>query len=293
MITYPNLYHLKYFVDAVELGSISGAAQKNLVTHPAISRAISALEKHLGVALLEHQKKSFKVTNAGHKVAEQARLLLAAASGFDSLSLHSDIDQAIEIKIGLSRTLSEAYLTPLLHGLKETFPHATAKVRFGTTHEITEAVANRSIDVGLTIGTLNLPTLRQTAIKKGNFVLIESGPKKNWRNDLETQPFLVTEPRLETEKLKTAYKQRFNRQLPVLFEISSWEVIGQLTQKGIGIGLLPDIALENWKKDSYRIVKSFGFESSYEVFVHTLKSSANNRVLDYVIREAHALPHHP
>jgi DNA-binding transcriptional LysR family regulator len=48
MITYPNLHYLKYFADAVDLGSVSGAAQKNLVTHPAISRAISALERHLG-----------------------------------------------------------------------------------------------------------------------------------------------------------------------------------------------------------------------------------------------------
>ena len=73
------MYHLRYFVDAVELGSISSAAQKSLVTHSAISRAVSALEKHLDVALLEHKKKSFKVTEAGYQIADQARLLLAAS----------------------------------------------------------------------------------------------------------------------------------------------------------------------------------------------------------------------
>jgi DNA-binding transcriptional LysR family regulator len=282
MITYPNLYHLKYFVDAVALGSISGSAQKNLVTHPAISRSISALEKHLGTPLLEHQKKSFKLTEAGYKVAAQAQILLSAASQFQTLSLDSDKNESVELKIGVSRTLSELYLNPLLLNLKADFPNATAKVRFGTTNEIVEAVANRSIDLGLTIGTLNLATLRQTAIKKGQFILVESGPKKYWSNQFESKPFILTEPRSETEKLKAAYKRQFSRSLPVLFEISSWEVIGQLIQKGLGIGLLPDISVKNWNKGSYRILESLDFECPYEIYIHTLKSSGNNRAVEYI-----------
>lgn len=282
MITYPNLYHLKYFVDAVTLGSMSGAAQKNLVTHPAISRAISALEKHLGMSLLEHQKKSFRLTEAGYKVASQAKILLSAASEFDSLSLKTGRHEAVEIKLGVSRTLSEIYLNPLLQRLKTRFPDVTAKVRFGTTNAIVEAIANRSIDFGLTIGTLNLATLQQTPIKKGQFILAEGGSKKDWKNDVASKPFLLTEPRFETEKLKAAYRRKFNRPLPVLFEISSWDVIAQLTQKGLGIGLLPDISVKNWKKGSFRLLKSFDFECAYEIYVHTLKSSSHNRVLEYM-----------
>lgn len=282
MITYPNLYHLKYFVDAVALGSISGAAQKNFVTHPAISRSISALEKHLGTPLLEHQKKSFKLTDAGYKVAEQAQILLSAASEFGTLSLKSKKGEAVDLKIGVSRTLSETYMNPILQNLKTKFPEATVKVRFGTTNEIVEAVANRSIDLGLTIGTLNLATLKQTVIKKGQFILVESGSRKHWSDDIKSKPFILTEPRLETEKLKAAYKRQFSLPLPILFEISSWDVIGQLTQKGLGIGLLPDILVKKWNKGSYRILKSLDFECPYEIYIHTFKSSGNSRVLDYV-----------
>ncbi len=282
MITYPNLYHLKYFVDAVALGSISAAAQKNLVTHPAISRAISSLENHLGIPLLVHQKKSFKLTEAGHKVSQQAEILLAAASDFGALNIKSEKDEMIELKIGVSRTLAETYLNPLLQKLKIKFPKATAKIRFGTTNEIIEATANRSIDLGLTIGNLNLATLKQTVIKKGHFVLVESGPKKHWANDFESKPFILTEPRKETEKLKTAYKRHFNRPLPVQFEISSWDVIGQLTQKGLGIGLLPDISVKNWDKSTYRILKNLDFECPYEIYAHTAKFSSNNRVLEFM-----------
>ena len=282
MITYPNLHHLQYFVDAVALGSISGAAQKNLVSHPAVSRSSSALEKHLGIPLLEHQKKSFKPTEAGYKVAEQAQILLSAASDFHSFSLKSDKKEAIELKIGVSRTLSETYLIPLLQSLRAKFPDATVKVRFGTTNEIVGAVADRSIDLGLTVGTLNFATLKQTVVNSGHFVLVESGPKRDWHHDLESKSFILTEPRSETEKLKSVYKRHFSRPLPVLFEISSWDVLGQLVQKGMGIGLLPDISVKNWKKGSFIILKSLDFECAYEIYVHTFKSSENNPVLQYI-----------
>lgn len=282
MITYPNLYHLKYFVDAVALGSISGAAQKNLVTHPAISRSISALEKHLGTPLLEHQKKSFKPTEAGYKLAEQAQILLSAASEFQTFNLASDKNQRVELKIGVSRTLTEPYLNTLLQSLKAKFPHATAQVRFGTTNEIVEAVANRTIDLGLTIGTLNLATLRQTVVKSGKFFLVQGGPKKEWDGDFEAKSFILTEPRSETEKLKAAYRRHFGRPLPILFEISSWDVIGQLVQKGLGVGLLPDISLKSWKKGSFKILENIHFDCPYDIYVHDLKTSGKNRALEYI-----------
>lgn len=279
MITYPNLYHLKYFADAVAFGSISKAAQENLVTHPAISRAISALEAHLGAALLEHRKKSFKPTEAGYRVAEQAQILLSAASDFEASSLSSREDQTIELKIGLTKTLSDIYLSPLLTEVKAKFPHTTTKVSFGTTNQIVEAVANRSVDLGLTIGNLSLATLSQTAIRKGQFLLVEGGPKMKWRGLFEAKSFILTEPRMETEKLKAAYNRRFGRALPVLFEVSSWDVIGRLVQQGMGVGLLPDVAVKSWSKGSFRILRTTWFESSYEIYVHRIKTQPVSRVV--------------
>ncbi len=73
-MTLPNLNHLKYFSDAVDLGSISAAAQKNLVTHPAVSRAIGVIENQLGLKLLVHKKKTFEVTPAGHLIAQKVKI---------------------------------------------------------------------------------------------------------------------------------------------------------------------------------------------------------------------------
>ena len=278
MITYPNLYHLKYFAEAVELGSISRAAEKNLVTHPAISRAISALEKHLGIPLLEHQKKSFKVTAAGYQIAKQARLLLSAAADFNSLSLDSKNEEALTLTIGISRTLAELYLSTLLRSVQMKFPTAKIQVRFGTTNEITGAVAQNSLDLGITIGNQNLATLKQSVIKTGKFILVEKAAGKNI-----PKPFILTEPRFETELLKKNYHNQFGVTLPVLSEISSWEVIGQLVQQGLGTGLLPDITVQSWKKGTFRILKPSWFDAGYEVYVHYPRTPIQNRIQQYAL----------
>lgn len=281
MITYPNLYHLKYFSDAVTLGSISGAAQKNLVTHPAISRAISALEIHLGTPLLEHRKKSFKVTETGYRVAKQAKTLLSAASDFETLSLKLHAKETTILKIGFSRTLTEIYLNPLLQEIKNKFPFSTVQVRFGTTNKIIEAVANGSIDLGITIGSQNLATLKQTVIKKGKFFLVESNLKSDGNKNFDSKSFILTEPRFETEKLRTGYRKQFGNALPTLFEISSWEVIGQQVKRGLGVGLLPDILISNWKTGSFRILKTPWFDCPYGIYLHSLKTRPNNQVMEY------------
>ncbi|MFN8845925.1 MAG: LysR family transcriptional regulator [Bdellovibrionales bacterium] len=281
MITYPNLHHLKYFSDAVTLGSISGAAQKNLVTHPAISRSIAALENHLGTSLLEHRKKSFKVTETGYLVAEQAKILLSAASDFKTLSLKLHTEETVILKIGISRTLSEVYLNPLLLEIKKKFPFSTVQVRFGTTNEVIEAVASGSIDLGITIGNQNLATLKQIGIKKGKFLLVESNFKSDGNKDLDSKSFILTEPRFETEKLRANYKKQFGNTLPTLFEISSWEVIGQQVLRGLGVGLLPDILISNWKAGSFRILKSPWFDCPYRIYLHSLKTRPNNQVMEF------------
>lgn len=283
MITYPNLYYLKYFVDAVELESISGSAQRNSVSHPAVSRAISSLEKHLGVELLEHQKKLFKVTETGYQVANQARTLLSSAKAFNSFSLITKEREPVRLSIGISRSLTSLYLSPLLKDIKANFLGAEVHIQFGTTVEIAESVAKKSIDVGITIGTQSLPTLKQTTIRKGKYLLIESGASKGIRESWEAKSFILTEPRFETETLKQEYQRQFGNPLRVQVEARSWEVIGQLVQEGLGIGLVPDVTVKGRQKESFRILRPTWFDCDYEIYVHYLRRRSAHRIIQYVV----------
>jgi DNA-binding transcriptional LysR family regulator len=50
-----NLFHARYFVDTIRLGSMKAASQKNFVTLSAVSQGIRALEVSLSLPLHHHE----------------------------------------------------------------------------------------------------------------------------------------------------------------------------------------------------------------------------------------------
>lgn len=279
-MTYPNLYHLRYFVDAVELGSISAAARKNLVTHPAISRAISSMESQLGVELLVHQKKIFKVTEAGRQIAEQARELIKAADGFTAADLVTGDNMQPSLSIGISRSLSDSLLNNVLDGLIQKYSKAHITVRFGTTQDLVERVAKNELDLALTIGTHALPTLRQKVIETGKFLIVESTHKRRAK---DADAFILTEPRYETEFFKKEFYLKFKKPPAVRFQIESWEMIAKLVSDGYGQGLIPDVLLDSKKYPYLKPAETRWFKCNYDVYVHYSRSKQNNSLLNLAL----------
>jgi len=270
----PNLNHLRYFTDAVDLGSISAAADKNLVTHPAISRAISALEAHLGVELLAHKKKSFEVTPTGFLVARKAKALLEATDIFQTGNLAAQDAVTGSVSIGISRTLGQAYLSSILKSLARQFPQVQVQIRFGTAGEIVEKLAQNSLDMGLTIGYQPMATLKQTRMRHGQFLLVRANHKsKSSKIVLPAENFILTEPRAETELLKKLFYRQFKTHLRIGHEVGSWDMITQLVSDGLGVGLIPDIALTSDRQISLVPLKTDWFHSPYEIYLHQSKSA--------------------
>lgn len=284
----PNLNHLKYFADSVELDSISAAAQKNSITHPAVSRAIRAMEDQLGLKLLVHKKKSFEVTPMGLKIAQKAKELLAAADGFNSDSRSSEVSVSGVVTLGISRTLGLAYLPAILKNLSNQFPQLKLNVRFGTTSEIAEKLALGSLDLGLTIGHQQMATLKQSVLKRGEYILVApNGKHKISAKDLSTEGFILTEPRTETEFFKKQFYRKYKSQPSVKYEVASWDMITHLVAGGMGIGLVPDIAMASLDK-KLSSVKADWFECPYEVFLNQSQESQSRlacKVLVDVIKE--------
>lgn len=285
----PNLNHLKYFADAVELGSISLAAQKNSVTHPAVSRAIQAIENQLGLKLLIHKKKSFEVTPQGFQIAVKAKELLAAADSFNSDNLGSKAAVAGTVSLGISRTLGLAYLGPLLKKIEQEFPQVKLQVKFGTTSEIAEKLAQGTLDLGLTIGHQQMVTLKQTLLKKGDYILVSAARKhKISPRDLPSEQFILTEPRSETELFKKHFFRKYKSQPSVKYEVASWDMITHLVESGMGIGLVPDIAIAAQDKNKIISLKADWFQYPYEIFLNQSQAAHANaacRALSDIIKE--------
>jgi DNA-binding transcriptional LysR family regulator len=280
MITYLNPYYLQYFVDAVELGSISASAQKNLISHPAVSRAIKNLENELQIKLLIHQKKSFEVTEEGFQFAFEAKKTLLHLENLSNDSLVHKMNIKGSFSLGLSRTLGQIYLKRIILILEKQYPEVQLNIFFGTTNDLTAKLLEGTLDSCITIGKQTIPMLIQTKLKEGKFVLIQ-GSRKNLSISENLSEFILTEPRYETELLKKQVLKKFQKNLHIKHQVGSWEVICDLVASNLGIGLVPELLID--KNKEYQIIKQSFFDYPYEIFYNKLNGPQTQ--LQKVMRE--------
>jgi DNA-binding transcriptional LysR family regulator len=276
-MTLPNPYHLQYFVDAVELGSVSAAARRNLVGHPTVSQGIKSLEKHLGLQLLDHRKKRFEVTADGQALVERARGLLEGLSKLADASASPREELRGRVRLGLSRTLAHAFLSPCVARLESEYPGIRLEVSFGSNGELIEKSTRGALDLSLTLGHQPMATLRQTELGSGRFVII-SPRSRNAPKIEASSRFILTEPRHETELLKKNFLKHFRAPLENSLEVCSWDVLSQLVADGLGFGLVPDITITPQKAQALQIHKLPWFSYGYQIYANELRSQPRSAV---------------
>lgn len=70
-----RLHALRLFTRAVELGSFSAVAREARVSQPTVSKIIAALERDIGVRLIERTTTSLSTTNEGRRFYQRCRQL--------------------------------------------------------------------------------------------------------------------------------------------------------------------------------------------------------------------------
>src|SRR5919198_6117788 len=67
---------LRTFLAVAATGSVRAAAERLVVTQPAVSAALSALQREIGVPLVDRDGRGLRLTPAGRAFAEHARRAL-------------------------------------------------------------------------------------------------------------------------------------------------------------------------------------------------------------------------
>jgi DNA-binding transcriptional LysR family regulator len=100
-----ELRHLRYFVAVVEAGQISAAARRLHLAQPALSQAMQALEREVGVPLLERHPRGVRPTPAGEAFVRRARMTLDNAQ--DAVRAARQLGASPEFLVGALPSLPE------------------------------------------------------------------------------------------------------------------------------------------------------------------------------------------
>lgn len=124
----PDLDSLDLFVDVVRLGSLSRAAAAHGISQPSASLRLRALERRLGVTLLERTPAGSIPAAAGTLVAEWATTVLEAVATLVAGAGALRARAAGKVRIAASYTVAEHLLPGWLARLRLQYPEAVPEL---------------------------------------------------------------------------------------------------------------------------------------------------------------------
>ncbi|WP_417067822.1 LysR family transcriptional regulator [Niveibacterium terrae] len=137
------------FVRAVELGSLSKAAEAQEISPQAASKALRQLEAYLGVRLFHRTTRSMSLTEEGQRFLEAAQPALIGLQQALLTVRQTQIDIAGPLRITGPRTVFQSIIGPVLDEYIRLYPEVQPDLQFDD--RISNWVEER-VDVGFRLG---------------------------------------------------------------------------------------------------------------------------------------------
>lgn len=254
-----NLSALQYFIDAVDLGSLTMAGEKNYVSRPAISQAIKRIEDSLGYNLLTHNKNKLELTTNGRSFYQKAKKGIEAFS----FELSHSERHSNKINIACSATLAEYVLLPTLKKMKIE-SQRKIQIQIGSSAKVRQLVLDGEAQIGLLIDDNQTHGLHSTPIMRGKFVLQSKSAHLS-------MPLITTEPRPEVIHLfKVLSKAK--KDIDCHVQAESWSLCRKTLETLGGTCLVPDLI----KMSGYKTVQKLSYNYEYEVLALCKNSNTLN-----------------
>ncbi len=148
-----ELRHLRAFLAVADELNITRAAARLRLTQPAVSRTLAALERHLGVRLVDRSTHHLALTPDGVAFRDKAATAVAA---FDE-ALDSGRLRTWPLRLGHAWSAFGPYTTPLLRTWQERFPGTPLELL--RIDDRTAGLTRGEVDAALLRGPVDAPGL--------------------------------------------------------------------------------------------------------------------------------------
>ncbi|WP_025733621.1 LysR substrate-binding domain-containing protein [Carnimonas nigrificans] len=140
---------LSIFVAIASEGGITAAAERLHLTTPAVSMALSELERQLGHALFDRYKNRLYINAFGRRLLPMADELLARHDEIEGLFTSEGDSLRGELKIGASHTIGNQLLPWMLRDFRRATGHSEQSVLLANSRDVCEALKRFELDIGL------------------------------------------------------------------------------------------------------------------------------------------------
>ncbi len=286
-----TIRHLSIFVCVAKHLSMTKAAEELFIAQPAVSNAISEMEKNYNIKLFERINKRIFLTDEGKNLLIKAQTVLAALDDFEESATNSS--QKPNIKIGSSLTIGKQKIPTLLQELKESFPDIDFQISINQTSIIESKILNGSLDFAFIQGKPSDQNIKSRLVESNTLAVVCGKdydiPENVTLKELCKYDLLLREDEgVSREFLDHIFARENIIVNPVMESISNQALISAAI-RNLGVTILPESLLtRQLKKGELKKITVYDYEftrNSYLIY-HKDKSFGNVKkdVFDFCYR---------
>lgn len=238
-IEHMDLKQLEYFVHVAEMGSFTRASNYLQVAQPALSRQVRSLEVELRQPLLERNGRGVTLTEAGQRLLDHARGILAQVERA-RLDLEDQRGVAAgRFVLALPPSLSRALTVPLVQALRQRLPRAVPSIVEGLSASMLEWLATGRVDCAVVYNVTPSPAIDLVPVLDEPLFVVSAlapgepaeGPALSLRAVAELPLVIPSRPHSLRMVLETALAGE-GRRARVALEVESIPAILDLVREG-------------------------------------------------------------
>lgn len=246
-------FRIRVFRTVAKHLNFSRAAEELLLTQPAVTQQIKALEDEFGVSLFDRGRGHIQLTPGGQALvpfadkmkvlSEEAVRAVAAAYG----------EQSGELALGASQTIAYYLLPALIASFRKSHPKVHVTVQSGNTDAMLEALIAGRIQIALVEGPEQRKDLHIEPFMEDQMVLVVPASHK-WAGQEITIAMLQAEPLLMREfgsGSRRVVEQALSanglkaKDIQISMEFDSTEGLLSAVQAGLGVTFVSRWAVHN------------------------------------------------
>ena len=239
--------HLRYFDALARHGHFGRAAEACAISQPALSVQVKELEEILSVMLVERGGRQIRLTNTGRKLADHIRNILQSVEDLDGIARASRTPLGGQLRIGIIPTVAPYTLPTFIKELTRLYPELEIMPREAVTGKLVMELMHGRLDAAFLALPISDPLLNELPLFTEEFVLVR--PLEDADKPVPP-PEVLREMRLLLLEEGHCFREQalsfcnISLSSPTeLMEGSSLSTLVQMVAAGIGVTLIPEMAV--------------------------------------------------
>jgi LysR family hydrogen peroxide-inducible transcriptional activator len=240
--------HLRYFAALARLGHFGRAAEECAISQPALSVQIREMEELIGAPLVERAPRQIRLTALGQAFAMRIQAILRGVDELEDLVRAAQTPFMGQLRIGAIPTAAPYILPALVTELARTYPGLDLRPREAVTQKLVDDLLEARLDAAIVALPISEPSLAEMPLFEEEFVLVRppldgAQPVPDTEHLRQMRLLLLEEGHCFRDQALAFCNLSTAEAAQNLMEGSSLATLVQMVGAGIGVTLVPEMAL--------------------------------------------------